>query len=47
MAESLLWVNDKQLAGDITTEKIICQKAKQLHIEHKKIKFRNIKKISF
>lgn len=32
----LVWINEKQLAGDIVSERIICEKAKQLHSDIKK-----------
>lgn len=43
MAKILLWINEKHLAGDIIVERIICQKAKQLQSEFKKIKFLKLK----
>ncbi|XP_044308814.1 tigger transposable element-derived protein 1-like [Varanus komodoensis] len=32
----LVWINEKRLAGDIISEKIICEKAKQLYSDLKK-----------
>ncbi|XP_023238521.1 tigger transposable element-derived protein 1-like isoform X3 [Centruroides sculpturatus] len=32
----LVWINEKQLTGDIISERIICEKAKQLHSDIKK-----------